>query len=119
MSMITNTATDFSQSLGQMQQQKLQQASNAAQARNIHQPQNIDKIKETAQEFEAVFLAQMFNHMFDGIKTDGPFGGGKGEEMFRGLLTQEYGKEMARNGGIGLADDVARRMIELQSQMSN
>ena len=115
--MNTITSTDFSQSLSNMQQQKAQQASNAAQAKNIHAPQNIDKIKETAKEFEAVFLSQMFNHMFDGIKTDGPFGGGKGEEMFRGLLTQEYGKEMANNGGVGLSDDITRRMIEMQSQM--
>ena len=33
------------------------------------------KVKDTAQKFESQFLAQMIGHMFEGIKTDGPFGG--------------------------------------------
>ena len=30
--------------------------------------------------------------MFSGISTDGPFGGGEGEEMFRSLMIDQYGK---------------------------
>jgi flagellar protein FlgJ len=54
---------------------------------------------KVGRQFEAQFVSQMFKHMFDGIKTDGLFGGGSGEEMFRSLLVDEYGKMVAARGG--------------------
>lgn len=74
------------------------------------------KIDETAQEFESVFISEMMKPMFEGIQTDGMFGGGKGEEVFRGMLLQEYGKMMAQNGSFGLADQVKKQMILMQEQ---
>ncbi len=56
---------------------------------------------KVGKQFEAQFVSQMFQHMFEGIKTDGVFGGGSGEEMFRSLLIDEYGKMVANRGGIG------------------
>lgn len=72
------------------------------------------KINETAQEFEAVFISQMLQHMFAGIEVDEEFGGGHGEEMFKSLLVDEYGKLMAKAGGIGVADHVRQEMLNLQ-----
>jgi Rod binding domain-containing protein len=72
------------------------------------------KLDKAAEEFEAVFLSQMLSHMFEGVRTDGPFGGGKAEEMFRSFMVQEYGKVMAASGGVGLADMVKREMIRAQ-----
>ena len=60
----------------------------------------------------------MIGHMFSGIKADGLFGGGNAEEMFRSLLTDEYGKSVARSGGIGIADQVVRSVM-LQFQEAN
>ncbi|MBF0392532.1 MAG: rod-binding protein [Alphaproteobacteria bacterium] len=71
-------------------------------------------VKKAAQDFEAVFLAQMLGHMFEGIETDGIFGGGHGEQMFRSMMVDEYGKQMARRGGIGLADHIEREMLKMQ-----
>jgi hypothetical protein len=48
------------------------------------------------------------------IISAGPFGGGHGEEVFRSLLTQEYGRSMARAGGVGFADAVQREILRLQ-----
>ncbi|MBZ0325199.1 MAG: rod-binding protein [Alphaproteobacteria bacterium] len=70
--------------------------------------------RRTAEEFEAVFLAQMLEYMVAGLDTAGPFGGGHGEEVFRSLLTQEYGRSMARAGGVGFADAVQREILRLQ-----
>lgn len=70
--------------------------------------------RKTANEFESMFLSQMFEHMSAGIKTDGPFGGGQGEEMFRSLLNQEYAGMLAKRGGIGIADHVYRQILALQ-----
>jgi len=100
-------------SLGQNKQYQINNKLNAI--KNSGEPQNIEAIKESAQEFEAVFLSQMVKTMFEGINVDPLFGGGKGEDMFQSLLIQEYGKEMASAGGIGIADHVARQLVEIQS----
>lgn len=72
------------------------------------------KAKDAAQKFESQFLAQMLGQMFEGIQTDGPFGGGHGEEMFRSMMTDAMAKEMTKARGIGLADTVQREILKLQ-----
>ena len=72
------------------------------------------KAKDAGQKFEAQFLSIMLQQMYAGVKTDGPFGGGLGEEMFRSLMTEEMGKQMSKAGGIGLADTVQREILKLQ-----
>ena len=52
--------------------------------------------------------------MFEGIKTDGPFGGGQGEEMFRSLMVDEYGKQIAARGGFGLAAKMQAELLKHQ-----
>ena len=73
-----------------------------------------EEIRAAAENFESFFLSQMFEYMFAGIDTDGPFGGGHGEKIFRSLLFQEYGKAMAAQGGIGVADTIERQLLQLQ-----
>ncbi|MBU0800695.1 MAG: rod-binding protein [Alphaproteobacteria bacterium] len=73
------------------------------------------KIDEAAQEFEAVFLTEMLRPMFEEVnKPDDTFGGGKGEEIFSNMMVDEYGKQMAERGGIGLARFVRDEMIRIQ-----
>jgi Rod binding domain-containing protein len=74
------------------------------------------KIKEVAQEFESVFLGNMFEEMFAGIE-DGPFDG-EGSATWRSLRTEEMAKSIAAAGGIGLADHVQRHLIALQEAKS-
>ena len=69
---------------------------------------------KAAQEFESFFLTQMLEHMFAGIETDGYFGGGYGEGVYRSMMLQEYGRVLAKAGGIGIADMVNRELINLQ-----
>jgi peptidoglycan hydrolase FlgJ len=77
-------------------------------------PEKMAQIEKTAQDFEAVFLAEMLKPMVESVAVSEDFGGGRGEEMFRGLMTQEYGKIMAGKGGVGLADHVKAQMIRLE-----
>jgi flagellar protein FlgJ len=72
------------------------------------------KVKQAAQGFEAMFLSQMIGEMFAGVKTDGLFGGGHGEQTFRSLMFDEYGKILARAGGVGLASSIEREMLKAQ-----
>lgn len=71
-------------------------------------------IRQAAQEFEATFLAQMLQPMFQGLSTDGPFGGGQAEGVFRGFLIDEVARSMARGGGIGVAPVVGAELLKLQ-----
>ena len=67
-----------------------------------------------AKEFESVFISQFLGSMLSGISTDGPFGGGEGEEMFRSMMINEYGKSMEARGGFGLAAAVTKQLLKNQ-----
>ena len=70
--------------------------------------------RKTAAAFEGMFVTQMLGQMFSGISTDGPFGGGPGEEMFRSFMIDEYGKQVEAQGGLGLSDSVQRELLKMQ-----
>ena len=69
---------------------------------------------KAAQDFEAVFINEFLGAMFEGIKTDGPFGGGPGEAIFRSLMLDQYSKTIASQGGFGLGDAVKRQLLAAQ-----
>lgn len=86
----------------------------AAKAPTVAPAADAAAAKRTAEDFEAFFLTQMFEHMFAGVEPDAMFGGGEGEQVYRSMLFQEYGKAVARQGGIGLADMVQKEILKLQ-----
>jgi Rod binding domain-containing protein len=69
---------------------------------------------KAAKQFESVFVTEFLGQMFADMPTDGPFGGGQGETMFRSLMLDEYSKQMEKQGGFGLAAPVARQLLRLQ-----
>ena len=73
-----------------------------------------DAARAQSQDFEAMFLGSMFQHMFTGINGDGPFGGSTGIGVWRSFLSDEYAKSFAKTGGIGLADHVYRSLLAQQ-----
>ncbi len=80
---------------------------------------DMERINETAQDFEAMFLSEMMKPMFEAVKVDETFGGGKGEEMFRGFIRDEYAKTMTSVQSIGIADQVKEQLIEMQTRADN
>ena len=74
------------------------------------------RMRETAEAFEASFLAQMLKPMFEGLSTEAPFGGGEAEGTWRGFLVEAMAKQTVRAGGIGLADQVVAQMLKMQEQ---
>ena len=71
-------------------------------------------IGKASQDFESSFLSNMLGQMFEGLQTDGPFGGGQGEAMFRSMMTDEYSKQIVAQGGFGLAASVQRELLKTQ-----
>ncbi len=73
------------------------------------------KNRETAKNFEAVFLGQMTQLMLESVQQgEGAVSGGHGEEMFRGIMAEKLGNSIAQRGGIGLAPVVLDQIIKLQ-----
>ena len=79
-------------------------------------PQPTARMRETAEAFEASFLNQMLKPMFEGLSTDGPFGGGEAEATWRGFMIEAMAKQTVKAGGIGLADRVVSEMLKMQEQ---
>lgn len=82
------------------------------------QPRRGDEaqLRRTAEDFEATFLSQMLKPMFEGLQTDGPFGGGSAEETWRSFLIDAMARQTVRSGGVGLADRVMSEMLKMQEQ---
>lgn len=73
------------------------------------------KAKATATDFEAMFLNSMFSQMTSGIKGEGPFGDTPGTGVWRSMLTEQYSKNFAKAGGVGISDAVYRTLILQQA----
>lgn len=85
-----------------------------SELQNAARSKDKSAVRETAEKFEAQFLSQMMGHMFKGISSEGAFGGGHAEEVWRDFYVEEVTKSFASKGGIGLADTIERQLIQLQ-----
>ena len=82
-------------------------------------PQQQTKAKATATDFEAMFLNSMFSQMTAGLKGDGPFGDTPSTGVWRSMLTEQYSKQFAKAGGVGVATEVYRTLIVTQAKSAN
>ena len=73
--------------------------------------QREQKMRAAAVEMEANFLAEMLKVAGVG-KTPETMGGGAGEDQFASFLRLEQAREMARAGGIGLAESIFHALKE-------
>lgn len=82
----------------------------------MEEAKNMAAVEAAAKDFEAVFITEMLRPMFDGIEVDKRFGGGRGEEVFRSMMIDEYGKAVAEAGGIGMADHIKAELLKAQEK---
>lgn len=93
------------------------QTNRVAEARsNLDPVQNRTEqaARDAAQSFEAMFIAQMLEHMSQGVGTNSLFGGGSSETIYKGMLNEQYAQEISNKGGVGIADAVYREILKLQ-----
>ena len=109
---MTNSDAFVSQALQSYQSSQMPTQSNGT--RHAVRQMNDKQINAVAEDFEAFFVTMMMETMMSGIETNGPFGGGHGEKVFRSVLVQEYGKEAARQGEFGIADAVRKQLLKRQ-----
>jgi peptidoglycan hydrolase FlgJ len=73
------------------------------------------KMAKSARDFEAMAIGQLLQPMFDTVNTSkSAFGGGSGEEAWKPMLIQEFAKQIAAHGGLGLAKPVYDAMQRMQ-----
>lgn len=70
--------------------------------------------KKLGLDFESMCLSQLISPMFEGLKSDGPFGGGEGEEAMKSFYIDAIGKEMAKHGGVGISSLMQKELLKLQ-----
>ena len=60
---------------------------------------------KAARDFEAMFLTQMVDEMLKQVDM-GDFGGGAGQDQFRYFMAEAFGKQIAEQGGGGIAQSL-------------
>jgi flagellar protein FlgJ len=72
------------------------------------------RAEATAHDFESLFISQMVEQMFGESIGSDAFGSEDTDEVYKGLMVQEYGKMITQSGGIGIADYVKRELLKQQ-----
>ncbi len=70
-----------------------------------HTAERLAQMKDASERLEASFLAEMLKSSGLGATSE-LFGGGAGEEQFASFLREAQAAEMAKAGGIGLAEAI-------------
>ena len=73
------------------------------------------KARSAAEGFESTFLQNMLDNLVSGVGEEGPLGGGK-SGPWRGFLTDEMARSMAKTSSIGIAPQVYREMMRIQEK---
>ena len=85
----------------------LQAASSKATPKPSAARGDVAGARKTAEDFATFFFSQSLESVFSNMGSDKMFGGGSGEDVYRSLLTQEYGKiiwDEVRSSPIRLGD---------------
>jgi flagellar protein FlgJ len=77
-------------------------------------PAEAARIRQAARDFEAIFIGQILEAARRSPLARGPLTGGN--DIYRDMMDQELAKAMARGGGLGLADLIARHVTRLTTQ---
>ena len=66
-------------------------------------PKEAAKLKDTCNQFEALFLYQIMEKARQALPKSDLTGNPMGEDLFKGMLNQELAGKMAQAGGMGLS----------------
>jgi len=79
---------------------------------------DLDEARKAAEDFEAFFVTTTLETMFEGVSTEGIFGGGPAEKIYRSMMFNEYGKLMAKSGTVGVSNQVMDSILAMQEMES-
>ena len=67
-------------------------------------------IKEASVDLEAILLKMMYSEMYKTVPKDELFGDDNAMEIYQDMYHSELTKEMAKSGGIGLANFIYKQL---------
>ena len=73
-----------------------------------------EQAAKLGREFESIFAGQVAKIMMETSEVKGDFTGGAGESMFRGIMAEQIGNQIAQGRGLGIAAAVEAQIIRLQ-----
>ena len=75
------------------------------------------KTKKTAQDFEKMFLENSLDRLVANTGAEGPLGdNGTGGSVYKSMLVKEYAGEIVKTGGVGIAGQIYRQMLQMQEK---
>lgn len=93
--------------------------SNASSSRvqqALNTEKNLKSVREAAQKFEAMFMTEMMNHMYQDVGKDNQFNGGQGEKVFGSMMIEQYGTIIAKSNQTGLSAHLEKQMLKMQEE---
>lgn len=69
-----------------------------------------EKLKELSKEFESIFIHQMLKTMRATVGKSSLYHGGMSEDIYQGMLDQEYAKSMSKEKNFGIAEKVYNQL---------
>lgn len=69
-----------------------------------------EELRKSARDFESIFVNMMLKSMRESVQKSGLLDGGNAEEIYKGMLDQEYSKLMTETGRLGLAETIERQL---------
>ncbi len=91
----------------------VRQANMAAPSVTSAGQQDPARMKELAQEFEAIFIQQMYKEMRNTIPDDGLIPRTNAEDTYIQMQDLEIARATARQGGIGLAEIMMKQLQQI------
>lgn len=76
--------------------------------------QTPEDVSRTAKSFEAMFIGQMLNLLFENVTADPLFGDKTASNIYRSMLLDQYGDKMAEGHSLGVADQIQSALLKLQ-----
>ena len=73
------------------------------------------ELKKVAEEFEAVFIAQLLKIMRETIEESGMEGSGFGKSIYTDLFDQEIALSMAKRGALGIGDIIYKSFADREA----
>ena len=76
------------------------------------------KLREACQGFEAMFLDIMFKEMRNTVPENTLFGESQGEKIWHSMLDTELMQNVAKSGGLGIADMMYDNLVDQVTQQT-
>lgn len=70
------------------------------------------RLKQAAQDFEALFINQLLQSMRRTVGKSGLLGDAPGKDVYQSLFDREISRKLAQQGGLGLGNTMVQKILE-------